>query len=227
MDIKRFIKDARASFRINIIDEEDRKSLWWMRISKTRRQMRIAALRRWAMVFRDHSVLDVGGGIYPISKNAVVVDLVNPNTGNRWIKADFDKFDTKDRFNIVVISESLQCSKNPLALLKKAKTWLKENGKLVIAVPISGNVKVKWDSTLYGWNEYTLENILKEAGFHHISFIRFKTKRLSLPIFGSRGKRRLFCKCCNHHHLELDWENEIEDTDRTSAKEWHRFLTQS
>lgn len=164
-----------------------------MRFGKNRRRLRIEAFKQWANVKNEEKVLDVGGGSYPITKSALVVDITRPKTNNQWIQEDLDSFDTHKKFDVVVFSASLYYSKNPLILLKRAKKWLKQSGRLELAVFVPGKVKVT-EPIFYSWTESTLRNLLGEAGYKKIRFTRFKTPRLSLPIFSEKYGKRIFCE---------------------------------
>lgn len=150
-----------------------------MRFSSSRKRLKVEALKQFAKVSDSDFVLDLGGGETPCSYNTTNVDLVKG--------VDFDLFETSEKFDVVVLADSLYYSKNPLALLKKCRGWLKPNGKIVVSVFASEwynrVVLSLMSSVLYLWDEQTLNTLLVEAGFSNARFTRFATPWLTLPLF--------------------------------------------
>lgn len=179
-------------------------SLWALRFSAERSRLKVEALKRWANVKDEESVLDLGGGLNPITPNAWIVDkqpIPEGNT-NKYFDFDFDEIRfVEELFDVVVISDALYYSKNPLALLKKIRGWLKPDGRLVLGVfsPEWYN-RVVLDikaPAFYCWDETTLRFLLNEAGFKRTRFVRFKLPLLSLPAFFDsrlRFGKRIFCE---------------------------------
>lgn len=166
-------------------------NLWRLRFSKNRSRMRGEALKKWARVPENAFVLDLGGGINPFNENSTVVDIQKG--------LDFDEYETNEKFDSVACVDAIYYSKNPLALLKKAKAWLKPNGRLLIGIfsPEWYNRVVLDIKTpaFYLWDEKVMTYLLEEAGFEVVKTTRFKLQLLSLPLFfpsWTRFGKRIF-----------------------------------
>ncbi len=53
----------------------------------------------------------------------------------KFIVSLFEEFKTKEKFDDIIMAHILEHVKDSVSILKKAKSWLKENGKIHIIVP--------------------------------------------------------------------------------------------
>ena len=81
--------------------------------------------------------------------------------------------------DIVISSHALEHVENPLETLKEIRKKIKNNGKIVFAVPSEPNdweyKKSDINNHLYSWNCLTLGNLFKAAGFYVLSVERRMT----------------------------------------------------
>jgi SAM-dependent methyltransferase len=129
---------------------------------------------------KDKKIVEYGCGlgknIFMIRKIAIGYDSSNfsrrfcETKGIKYIR-NFSEIKNKS-MDIVLIAHTLEHVDNPLAVLKLIKNKLKENGKIIVAVPkeifklkITPNFN---NYHLYAWNFETLTNLLHRAGFKAI-----------------------------------------------------------
>lgn len=124
----------------------------------------------------------------------------------------FEKFTTEERYNTIFMTHILEHLDNPVAVLKRSKQWLAENGHILIAVPnansIHRHIGVKMgmlpendalneqDKILGHQRVYTPE-LLKQ----HIEEAGLKTKH-----FGG-----IMLKPISNRQMEKDWSEELID----------------
>lgn len=53
----------------------------------------------------------------------------------KFIYTLFEEFNTKDKFDSVILSDILEHVKEPVRLMKMSKEWVKRNGRILILVP--------------------------------------------------------------------------------------------
>jgi len=119
----------------------------------------------------------LGQNIYFIRKNAVGYDLSKfalDFCKEKGINVVSDLKELKDKkFDIVLSCEVLEHLENPLKSLKQMHSKLKDEGKLILILPID-----KWNPPnindinqhLYSWNLNTITNLLLRAGFFPIDY---------------------------------------------------------
>jgi SAM-dependent methyltransferase len=90
-------------------------------------------------------------------------------------KGDYLNYDAKDKYDIIIMTEVLEHTREPLKYLKKIHSDLKKEGNIIITVPNNDWVLMKGYKNnlvtnlhLFYFNQKTATNILKKAGFRDI-----------------------------------------------------------
>ncbi len=85
--------------------------------------------RRLAKIFSKLTVIDGSKKYIDYVKKIVKAKYVN------FIVSLFEDFKTKEKFDDIILANVLEHVKNPVFVLKKAKNWLKKQGRIHIIVP--------------------------------------------------------------------------------------------
>lgn len=139
---------------------------------------------------KSNKVLDIGMGtglfLYGLKKRGMHVLGVEVNEKiRRYAKKVFDidsisveKLNTKDfknQYDLISLNNVIEHLPNPFLFLKKIKTLLNSNGKIIIVTPNSNSIgfrifKQKWyhldpGRHIYIFNDQNIKSILKRSGF--------------------------------------------------------------
>ena len=85
--------------------------------------------RRLAKRFPTLTVIDGSEKYIKYVRNLVKAKNV------KFILSLFEDFNTQEKFDDIILANALEHVRNPVLILKKIKSWLKENGRIHIAVP--------------------------------------------------------------------------------------------
>lgn len=58
----------------------------------------------------------------------------------KFVVSLFEDFETEDKFDDIIMSYILEHLKDPVSVLKKARTWLRKGGRIHIMVPSAGSL---------------------------------------------------------------------------------------
>ncbi len=85
--------------------------------------------RQLAKKFPDLTVIDGSKEYIEYTKN-----LIKENR-TKFIISLFEEFETKDKFDDIIMANILEHVKNPILILKNTKNWLKKTGRIHVMVP--------------------------------------------------------------------------------------------
>jgi len=85
--------------------------------------------KRLVKKFPNLTVIDGSRKYIEYTKNLVKAKKA------KFVLSLFEDFETKDKFDDIIMSHVLEHIKNPVFILKKAKSWLKKEGRIHITVP--------------------------------------------------------------------------------------------
>jgi len=88
-----------------------------------------AMTRRLAKKFSNLTVIDGSKNYIDYVRKLVKAKKV------KFINSLFEDFKTEEKFDDIILANALEHVKNPVVVLKKAKSWLKKNGRVHIIVP--------------------------------------------------------------------------------------------
>jgi len=168
-----------------------------------------------AFISQSDDVLEYGAGngwnlmgLKCASKSAYDLSLLNKERmeshGIKFYESEVSI--PKNKFDIIICHHVLEHVPYPGTTLSFLESCLKENGKLILVVPLEGQSNNKFDlkdreGHLYSWTAQTLGNLVNRAGFrvHDIKikwrgYDRFAaeiSKKLKLGEFGFRIIRML------------------------------------
>jgi 2-polyprenyl-3-methyl-5-hydroxy-6-metoxy-1,4-benzoquinol methylase len=134
--------------------------------------------------------------------------------------ADIEEVEIDEKFNIVLLADVLEHTRNPMSVLKKVGDWLAENGIIILSVPNVAHLSVRL-SLLAGRFDYmergildkthlkfftrnSIDNLLKETGYSIIE--RDITPLPLLEILGVKRNRMLDCVESLYYHLSKIWK---------------------
>jgi len=92
---------------------------------------------------KNISVLDIGCGSgdylnqLPPNYKKTGIDIKIDNKKTNLIQADFLQYKFKAKFDLIIFSHSLEHMVNPTKAILKAKSLLKNNGKIIISLPVN------------------------------------------------------------------------------------------
>ncbi len=87
---------------------------------------------------KEHPILDVGCGTNPMGDVNIDIDDYGHNIA---INLQKEKLNYPDNyFGTIIISDVLEHTKKPQKILHECKRLLKNNGKIIITIPNSGNL---------------------------------------------------------------------------------------
>lgn len=114
--------------------------------------------------------LDISSGMITSAQNRIFTG--NNNVG--FINSDFMQVDFDGKFDMIIFSYVLHHLNDPILALKKARSMLSENGKIILSVPGKNYLKETFvEEQLLG--RFTIEemdNIVEEAGLFPLSASR-------------------------------------------------------
>ena len=87
----------------------------------------------------------------------------------------------KGEFDLIVLSHVLEHFAQPELVLARAKMWLREGGRMLVALPNVRHVSVLWDLVLKGEFRYRSSGILDQT------HLRFYTRRSAVRFLGENG----------------------------------------
>ncbi len=85
--------------------------------------------RRLVKKFPNLTVIDGSKEYIDYTKNKIGTNKAE------FIISLFEDFDTREKFDDIIMTNILEHVKNPVLILKKAKKWLKKSGRVHITVP--------------------------------------------------------------------------------------------
>jgi 2-polyprenyl-3-methyl-5-hydroxy-6-metoxy-1,4-benzoquinol methylase len=122
----------------------------------------------------------------------------------------FERFEPPHRYDNIVLGHVLEHVQNPVAILRRVRTWLTDGGRVLAAVPNSRSVH-RQAAVMMGLLDF--EEQLNEADHHHghrrvynpETFRRdFREAGLSIDIFGG-----YWLKPVSNGQIEADWTPEM------------------
>lgn len=154
----------------------------------------------------------------------VEVDSEDAQKAERFCKkvyvGDIEEIEIDNKFNIVLLADVLEHTRNPITVLKKVGDWLTENGIIILSVPNIAHLFVRL-SLLAGKFDYmergildkthlkfftrnSIDNLLKKTGYNIIE--RDITPLPLLEILGVKRNRMLDCVESLNYHLSKIWK---------------------
>jgi 2-polyprenyl-3-methyl-5-hydroxy-6-metoxy-1,4-benzoquinol methylase len=133
---------------------------------------------------------------------------------------DIEDMEIEEKFDIILMADVLEHTKNPASVLKKVGGWLAESGIIILSVPNMAHFSVRL-SLLGGRFDYaergildkthlkfftksSIENLLDETGY--IIVERDITPLPMLEILGVKRNRMLDCVESLNYHLSRIWK---------------------
>jgi len=120
--------------------------------------------------FSDHNIHTIG-----IDESEIIRSVAKEKLGINIIAKSFEKFESRTKFNLIILNHVLEHVKDPNQFLQKCKKLLKKGGKILIVCPNINSFmfkifKEKWyglvvDQHLWQFSPEHLIKILERNGF--------------------------------------------------------------
>jgi len=136
----------------------------------------------------DKKVLDYGGGagymLFPFYKknSCFILDYIQWSLpeGITYLGKDLDDIDKNEKFDLILLLHTLEHVRNPVDLLSNISSHLKENGKIIIQVPLGSflewrNLKEPLTHINF-FSEESIYHVVRMAGLE-VVFIRTKPQK--------------------------------------------------
>jgi len=121
----------------------------------------------------------------------------------------FEEFKTKERFNSIIMSCVLEHVRDPVQILKKAKVWSIDNGKIIIIVPNKYSLHRRigyYLNMIESFDELSRQDL--EVGHRRLYSIDEMLKDIQLSGLNGRFEKGIFLKPLSSDKLK-DWPKEL------------------
>ena len=124
----------------------------------------------------------------------------------------FEEFETKIKFDTIVMSHVLEHIKNPIEVLKSVKNWLSDEGVFIISVPNAKSIH-RLAAVEMGIlkNEYVLNERDHEVGHYRVYDIDSLKKDILLSGFQVIDSGGIFLKPLSNGQIDANWDEKMMD----------------